>query len=187
MSYSSDCHQIVIFVWHNIPMSDAETMQSGPGVVNQKSWKPLGFLPYKAQWALGLALKFVIGFQVHGLFDLAVLHHQIEPIPNLATSDGWNAVGEHYQNHKEYWWAKGGGLAGNFITNFGGARDATEDSWSAYAMRKAIPGIAYCILMGAIYGNPATTLASFIITAVTTDVLYKVLGEGLLGLPHIKS
>lgn len=168
-------------------MSDAETMQSGPGVVAQKRRKPLGFLPHKAQWLLGLSLKFAIGFQVHGLFDLAVLNHPIEPIPNLATSEGWNAVGEHYQNHQEYWWAKGGGLVGNLITNFGGARDNTEDSWSAYAMRKVIPSIAYCVLMGAIYGNPATTLASFIVTTAMTDVLYKVLGEMVLGLPHIKS
>jgi hypothetical protein len=169
-------------------MSDAETMQSGPGVVVQRSWKPLGFLPNSVQWALGFGLKTGLAVYSHGLYDLVKLGHEIMPIPNLFTADGWNALGKDMVDHKEYWLAKGGGIVGNYATNAGGARDNTEDSWSAYAMRKVIPGVLYCALMGAIYGTmfPAA-LTSFIITTAMTDIPYKVFGEMLLGLPHIKS
>lgn len=182
-------------------MSDAETMQSGPGIVAQRSWKPLGFLPPDVQKWMGWFAKGSLAVFSHNFYDLAILNHVAAPMPNLLTAEGLNQLPEYLAKPeiRGFYASKLGGELGNRVFNIGGMnipKDYSEllketeekDDWGAYLSRKIIPGVLYCALLGAFYGTafPAA-LTSFIITTAMTDTVYKVLGEGLLGLPHIKS
>lgn len=171
-------------------MSDAIAMQSGPGVVAQKSWKPLGFLPPDVQRWVGWFAKGSLAVFTHNFYDLAVLTHAAAPMPNVLTPEGLNKLPEYLSNPevKGFYASKLGGELGNRALGVGGINTSEKDDWGSYLMRKVIPAAIYCAMLGGFYGTafPAA-LTSFIVTTAITDTVYKVLGEGLLGLPHIKS
>lgn len=235
-------------------------MDTGPGVVKQARWKPLGFLPNSARWWLGVALKGGLAMLSHNIFDAAVLGHDLgtllsvslwdgqgglsqymaknpnvfspeaaealnsymtnNPLVNyaakdpLAFTDAWktdlsnyvecnsqifdhtmkdkiNEYAEGYISARNVTLAKAGGFLANSVIGkaMGMGNDKTrkqDDSWLAYGLRKIIPGAIYCALFSATYGTLPMVIASFVVTTAMTDFTYKVLGEGLLGLAHIK-
>lgn len=84
--------------------------------------------------------------------------------------------------------SKLGGFLGNkAVGKVMGSKEQPGDSWGAYFSRKIIPGALYCALFSASYGTVPLALTSFIVTTAITDAIYKVVGEKLLGLSHIKS
>ena len=172
-------------------MTDAATMDAGPGVVRQKRWKPLGFLSSDMQQVLGFGFKMALAIFSHGLYDSAVLGHSAM-FPNILSEEGQKALPQFWEEHGDttlrFLVAKGGGTAATAMWGLGNINNNEKDNWGDYLMRKIIPGALYCCLLGAFYGTafPAA-LTSFIVTTLITDTAYKVLGEGLLGLPHIKS
>ena len=232
-------------------MTDATMTQAAPGVVHQKSWKPLGLLPPDIQWWIGFAAKGALAVFMHNAYDVVNLGHDFAMLnslsttngaggltsymnsnPNVFTTEATNALAEYMkENPPTYknWWkmdfsefmhqkpeifteamrekieeyshhyaglgslyiSKLGGFAGNKIAEkiiAGEApEDSKKDSWSAYLFRKIIPGAIYCALFSATYGTPMLALQSFIVTTALTDIAYKLLGEKMLGLSHIKS
>lgn len=171
-------------------MSDAAIIDSGPGIVAQKSWKPLGFLPADMQRWAGWLAKGALAVFSHNLYDLSVLGHMMPAFPNILTEAGRNMIPAFIKDPVVFgfYGSKLGGELLNHAADVGNIRNKEKDSMGDYLKRKLIPGALYCALLGGIYGTafPAA-LTSFIITTAITDIAYNVLGEKLLGLPHIKS
>ena len=172
-------------------MTEVAAVDAGPGVVRQKAFKPLGFLPPDLQKWIGWAVKGSLAVFTHNFYDLALFGHPMEFMPNILTEEGRAGLAGYFgkEEVKGFYTSKLGGDAANRIMNMGGASDdARKDSWGDYLTRKIIPGALYCALLGGIYGTvfPAA-LTSYIVTTAITDTVYKLMGEKLLGLPHIKS
>lgn len=165
-------------------------MDAGPGVVSQKRFRVLGFFPPDIQLFLGWLAKGTLSVFTHNFYDLAVLGHPMGLMPNFLTPEGQKLMPGYMAKPevRGFYASKLGGDIINRSFNIGGAQDKTKDRWGAYFARKIIPGALYCALLGGVYGSafPAA-LTSFIITTTITDGVYKVIGENLLGLPHIKS